>query len=205
MLLFTKYKCTWPTGYRCQYVISRCITCQDVFQQQGCQPVFTKKSQTLSQKNPDCSFTAYTHEICITEHKIDIKTCQNHRYNKIPLFKTIFFHRNYIVTHLFLINSIDHFQGNSKIFSIFYASCMVIDSFQKRMNTQLRQCFSRAKSCRPKKSQKKPDFVWLFLICKKSQRCSKKSRISKSGFKKAKLATLFNSLVQQNACHHIIK
>jgi len=39
-------------------------------------------------------------------------------------------------------------------------------------------------------TEKKPDFVWLFLISKKSQRCSKKARISKSAFKKAKLATL---------------
>jgi len=39
-------------------------------------------------------------------------------------------------------------------------------------------------------TEKKPDFVWLFLISKKSQRCSKKARISKSGFKNAKLATL---------------
>jgi len=52
---------------------------------------------------------------------------------------------------------------------------MVIDSFQKRflMNMHLRQCFSRAKPFRLKKIQKKPDFVWLFLISKKSQRCSK--------------------------------
>jgi len=38
-------------------------------------------------------------------------------------------------------------------------------------------------------TEKKPDFVRLFLISKKSQRCSKKARISKSGFKKTKLAT----------------
>jgi len=42
-------------------------------------------------------------------------------------------------------------------------------------------------------TEKKPEkarFVWLFLISKKSQRSSKTARISKSGFKKAKLATL---------------
>jgi len=33
---------------------------------------------------------------------------------------------------MFPINNIDHFQGHSKIFSIFCASCMVIDSFQKK-------------------------------------------------------------------------
>jgi len=39
-------------------------------------------------------------------------------------------------------------------------------------------------------TEKKSDFVWLFLISKKSQRCSKNARIFKSGFEKAKLATL---------------
>ena len=33
--------------------------------------------------------------------------------------------------HLFLIECIEHFLGNSKIFSIFFAPCMVIDSRQK--------------------------------------------------------------------------
>jgi len=39
------------------------------------------------------------------------------------------------------------------------------------------------------KSQEATDFGWLFYF-QKSQRCSKKARIPKSGFKKAKLATL---------------
>jgi len=62
------------------------------------------------------------------------------------------------------------------------------------MNMQLRQCFARAKPIRLKMSQKnpeKPDFSGFF-ISKKSQRCSKKARISKSGFRKAKLATLLH-------------
>jgi len=69
---------------------------------------------------------------------------------------------------------------------------MVIDFFQKRfvINTQLRQCFSRVKSCRLKKSQKRPDFVWLFFASKKKPKVLKKARISKSDFKKAKLSTL---------------
>jgi len=57
--------------------------------------------------------------------------------------------------------------------------------------------FSRAKLFRLKKARfclkKKPDFVRFcltFLISEKSQRCSKNARISKSGFKKDKLATL---------------
>jgi len=61
---------------------------------------------------------------------------------------------------------------------------MVIYSFQKRfvMNMQLRHCFSRAKPFRLKKSQilSRPKVL-------------KKARILKSGFKKAKLATLASS------------
>jgi len=57
------------------------------------------------------------------------------------------------------------------------------------MNMQLRQCFARAKPIRLKISKKNTDFSGFF-ISKKSQKCSKKSRISKSGFKKAKLVTL---------------
>jgi len=38
--------------------------------------------------------------------------------------------------------------------------------------------------------ENKPDFVWLFFISEKSQGVEKKVRISKSGFKKAILATL---------------
>jgi len=70
---------------------------------------------------------------------------------------------------------------------------MVIDPRRKRfaMNMQLRQCFARAKLIRLKISQKKPDFSG-FSYFQKSQRCSKKARISKSGFKKAKLATLLH-------------
>jgi len=58
------------------------------------------------------------------------------------------------------------------------------------MNMQFRQRFSRAKPFRLKTGQKKPDFVWLFLFLKKSQKYSQIARISKSGFKKAKLATV---------------
>jgi len=66
---------------------------------------------------------------------------------------------------MFLINNIDHFQGHSKIFSIFCASCMVIDSFQKKsvIKCSLDNVFSRAK---PFRLKKKSDFV---LISKKSQ------------------------------------
>jgi len=68
---------------------------------------------------------------------------------------------------------------------------MVIDSFHKSfvMNMQLRQCFSRDKPFRLQKSLILPVF---FFISTKSQRCSKKTRISKSGFKdkKSKMATL---------------
>jgi len=50
----------------------------------------------------------------------------------------------------------------------------VIDTRQKKfaMIMQLRQCVARAKSLQLKKSQEKPDFVWLFLNSEKSQWCS---------------------------------
>jgi len=68
---------------------------------------------------------------------------------------------------------------------------MVIDPRRKRfvMNMQLRQCFARAKPIRLKISQKKADFSDI-LISKKAKGVQKKARISKSGFKKSKLATL---------------
>ena len=49
--------------------------------------------------------------LCITttKNKTDIKTRQKHGHNTIPLFRSIFFPRNYAVVHLFLINNIDHF------------------------------------------------------------------------------------------------
>ena len=74
--------------------------------------LFSPKKQTVSQKRqkmPVSSLTAYTHNTCITKHKIDIKTRQKHRYNTIPLLGSIFFPHNYTVAHLFLINNIDHF------------------------------------------------------------------------------------------------
>jgi len=70
---------------------------------------------------------------------------------------------------------------------------MVIDPSRKRfaINMQLTQCFARAKPIRLKTSQKKPDFSGIFYF-QKSQRSSKNARISKSGFKKSKLATLLH-------------
>jgi len=64
---------------------------------------------------------------------------------------------------------------------------MVIDSHQKRfaMNMQLRHCFTRVKLFRLKKSR----FFLAFFIFKKAK-CVKKFRISKSGIKKAKVASL---------------
>ena len=70
-----------------------------------CQPVFTKESQTLSQKSqkkPDSRFEAYAHKTCTTTHKVDIKTGQKHRYNTSPIFRSIFFPCIYTVVHLFL-------------------------------------------------------------------------------------------------------
>jgi len=73
-----------------------------------------QKSQILSQKNPDRSFKTDTNKICTNKHKIDIKTLQKHRYNITPIFRRIFFPRNYTVVHLFLINNIDHFRATVK-------------------------------------------------------------------------------------------
>jgi len=95
--------------------------------------------------------------------------------------------------HLFFINNIDHFYGNNKIFAIFCAPCMVIDLRRMRfvMNMQLRQCFARAKPIRLKISQKKTYFSGFF-ISKKNPMGLKKNRISKSGVKKARLATMLH-------------
>jgi len=73
-------------------------------QLQDCQPVFTKKSQTLSQKNPKSQIAVlrHIHKTCITKHKIDIKTCQKHRYDTIPFFRSIFYPRNYTIHRMFL-------------------------------------------------------------------------------------------------------
>jgi len=57
----------------------------------------------------------------ITEHKIDNKTRQKHRYNTIAIFRSIFIPRCYIVAHLCFIKYIENCQGISKIFAIFFA------------------------------------------------------------------------------------
>jgi len=73
-------------------------------------PICLRQKKTdLDLKKPDSSFEAYTHKTCTTTHKIDIKTCQKHRYNTSPIFRSIFFPHNYTVVHLFFINNIDHF------------------------------------------------------------------------------------------------
>jgi len=104
-------------------------------------------------------------KMCINKHKTDIKTHQKHRFNTIPIFKSIFFPRNCTAVHLFLIKYIEHFQGNSTIFAIFFAPCMVIDSCQKKfmMIMQLKQCFVRAK---PFPTEKQLGFVWFFWFSK---------------------------------------
>jgi len=77
---------------------------------------------------------------------------------------------------------------------------MVIDSFQKRFvtNTQLRQCFSRAKSCRLKKNRKSQILSGFYLFAKIAK-VLKKARISKSDFKKVKLATVLLQPLTQRA------
>jgi len=67
-----------------------------------------KKNRPCPNK-PNSSFEAYVNKTCTTTHKIDIKTRQKHRYNTSPIFRSIFFPRNYNVVHLSFINKIDHF------------------------------------------------------------------------------------------------
>jgi len=85
----------------------RCLTFAHL--SPGLPTSFHQKKPDRVSKKPDSSFTAYTHDTWITKQKIDIKTRQKHRYNTIPLLGSIFFHHNYTVVHLFLINNIDHF------------------------------------------------------------------------------------------------
>ena len=97
-----------------------------------------QKKTDLVPKKPNSNFEAYAHKTCTTTHKIDIKTRQKHRYNTSLIFRSIFFPRNYTVVHLFFINNINPL-GNSKIFVIFCAPCMVIDPRRERfvINMQL--------------------------------------------------------------------
>jgi len=117
--------------------------------------------------------------------KIDFKTLQKHRYNTIPIFRSIFLLRNYAVVHLFLINNIDHPYGNTKIFAIFCGPCMVIDSRKKRlvMNMQLRQCFARAKPFRMKKAR----FSLAFFDFQKKPKVFKKSQNFKIWLQKCQI------------------
>jgi len=116
------------------------------------------------------------------------KTRQKHRYNKIPLFRSISFPIITLSYICFLSMKSIIFRATVKSFLIFCACCMVIDSFQKRsiMNMQLRQCFPETSFSDWKKAR----FCLAFFISKTSQMCSKKARISKSGFTKAELATV---------------
>ena len=120
---------------------------------------------------------------------------KNNNIIQIPIFRSILFPRNYTFVHLSLINKVDHFQGSSEIFAMFCAPCTVIDSRQKRfvMNMHLRKCFTLFRL-------KKPDFVWLFFGFHKKPKALKKSRISKSDFKKAKFVTLAQSSQQPHVC-----
>ena len=116
---------------------------------------------------------------CITKYKIDNKTRQKHRYNTIPIFRSIFFPRCYTVAHLCFIKYTENCQGNSKIFAIFFAPCMVIDSRQKWlvMNMQLRKCFPRAKLFLLKKAR----FCLAFFDFQKGQNFNIWLQISQTG------------------------
>ena len=68
-----------------------------------------QKKPDLVPKKTDSSFEAYAHETCTTTHKIVIETRQKYRNNASPIFRSIFFPRNYTVVYLFFISNIDHF------------------------------------------------------------------------------------------------
>jgi len=75
---------------------------------------------------------------------------------------------------------------------------MVIDSRQKRFVTimQLRQRFARDKPFRLKKSQKKQDFVWLFLFSKKAK------AVQKNQLEKFRANSVFREI---SRCSKILK
>ena len=78
----------------------------------------------LQQKKSDSSFKAYTHKICITKHKIDIKTHQEHRYT-IPLFRSIFFRVIMLLYVCFLSIKLIIFKVTVKYFSHFVHSAQL--------------------------------------------------------------------------------
>jgi len=141
---------------------------------------------------------------CISKHKTDIRTRQNiHTRNTIPIFKSIFFPSDYTVVHLFLIKYIMHNIGQQQRKCHQY-SLLVCTLSQKGfvVNTQLRL---NALPLRLKKARFCMAFLWLSKKCE----CVKKSIISKSGFKKAKLAALphviMNKVVTGRWCPRTIQ
>jgi len=109
-----------------------------------------------------------------------MKPRQKQRYNTIAIFRSILFPVITLSYICFLSITSMIFKATVKSLQYSLHPAMVIDSSQKRfvIYMKLRQCFVRAKPFR------------LFLIFKKSESFSKKAGISKSGFKKAELATL---------------
>jgi len=131
----------------------------------GCQPVFTKKKQTLSKKSRIySSFKPVTHKIyIITKHKTGIKTCQIHRYDIIPLFRSIFLPCNYTVVHLFLSITSIIFRATTKYF-LFLCTLHGYRLFPKEICTEYaaKTLILQIQAFSAKKCLKKLDFVWLF-------------------------------------------
>ena len=69
-------------------------------------------------KKPDSDISLKTcsvHKICITKHKIDIQTHQKNWLYQIPIFRSIFFPRNYTVLPYiyFLLNTSNIFRSTA--------------------------------------------------------------------------------------------
>jgi len=75
---------------------------------------FTSCGKTFSQPQ------SIIYKTCITKHKIDIKTRQEHRYNTIPIFRSIFFSMITLTYICFLSNTSNCFRETIKSFNILY-------------------------------------------------------------------------------------
>jgi len=74
----------WPSILTAKVIVDQAILQLPCRRLPTC---FYQKKPDLVPKNPDTSFKALIHKLCITKHKTDVKTRPKHRYNTITLFK----------------------------------------------------------------------------------------------------------------------
>ena len=119
-----------------------------------------------SSKKPDSSsFKAYTHKTCIIKQKIDIKTCQKHRYNTIPLFRNISFPVITLSYLCFLSITLVIFRATVKLCNIL---CTVHD--YRLFSEEICNEYAAQTMFFPETSLfdwKKSNCIWLFLFPKK--------------------------------------